>query len=418
MTRASVLATASTPVSGPDRIGEIDIIRGLALFGVLWMNMFGYFEYIVSDERVIHIWGAGLDSAFGLLVEWLVVGKAQALFSLLFGFGFAVLSDRAEARGANARAIYLRRILILLAVGVAHLLLIFAGDILHAYALMGLVLMLTRRWPSVLLVSLGLILAVGAGAAATLWMVLTTPAGETPAVLTLLGAGMERRWDILLGHDYIAFVRENLIMAGPEFYFSSLGYGLLGTILGRFLLGSWIYRQGWLQDPVRHAAGFRRTLPWLLGLGLTLAGTGPLLEFLELGLSGPSALGLELVRNMGQLVLALAYGCGIVVLCQSEHWRMRLSGLGAVGQMALTNYLAQSLVYLFVLNGFGLGLLVWAGQTVMTLIAVVVFAGQIIFSLWWLARFRFGPLEWLWRSATYGRWQPLLKPHNPPSVSS
>jgi uncharacterized protein len=75
--------------------------------------------------------------------------------------------------------------------------------------------------------------------------------------------------------------------------------------------------------------------------------------------------------------------------------------------MALTNYLAHSLVYLFVLNGFGLGLLAYAGSTVLTLLAVFVFALQIVFSRWWLARFRFGPLEWLWRSATYGRWQPF-----------
>jgi len=407
MTSASGLSATSDPVLGRDRIGELDIIRGLALFGVLWMNMFGYFEYIVSDERVVHLFGETLDRYVGLLGTWLVHGKAQALFSLLFGFGFAVLSDRAEARGANAGAIYLRRVLILLAVGVAHLLLIFAGDILHAYALMGLVLMMTRRWPSKLLLVPGLILAIAAGAAATLWFVATTPAGEAPAVFALLEAGMTRRWDVMLGQDYAAFVRESLTMAGPEFYYSPLGYSLLGTILGRFLLGAWIYRQGWLQDTARYAAGFRRALPWLLTFGLGMAAAGPLFEVLDLAARGPVGLGLELVTGASQLVLALGYGCGIVVLCRSDAGRSRLSGLGAVGQMALTNYLTHSLVYLFVLNGFGLGLLTYAGPTVLALLAVGVFALQIVFSRWWLARFRFGPLEWLWRSATYGRWQPF-----------
>ncbi len=392
---------------GRDRIGELDIIRGLALFGVLWMNMFGYFDYIVSDTKVVHLFGETLDRYVGLLTEWLVYGKAQALFSLLFGFGFAVLSDRAEARGANAQAIYLRRVLILLAVGVAHLLLIFAGDILHAYALMGLVLMMTRRWPSKLLLGLGVVLAIGAAAASSLVAMAITPTGQTPAVFALLEAGMERRWDVMLGRDYTAFVRENLIMSGPEFYFSPVGYGLLGTVLGRFLLGSWIYRQGWLQDPARYVAGFRRALPWLLIAGLGLAAVAPVLHAMKIELDGPAGLGPEFIKGTAQLVLALGYGCGIVVLCRSDVWRRRLSGLGAVGQMALTNYLAHSLVYLFVLNGFGLGLLAYGGPTVLTLLAVAVFALQIVFSRWWLARFRFGPLEWLWRSATYGRWQPF-----------
>jgi uncharacterized protein len=275
---------------------------------------------------------------------------------------------------------------------------------------MGLLLMLTRRWPSPLLLGLGLVLAIGAGAAATLWLMATTPQGQVPAVLMLMDAGMERRWDIMLGNDYLAFLRENLTMAGPEFYFSSFGYGLLGTILGRFMLGSWIYRQGWLQDSARHAAGFRRALPWLLGSGLGLAAVGPVLQALDVGMGGPARLVPELIRNLSQLVLALGYGCAIVVLCQSSTWRARLSGIGAVGQMALTNYVTHSLVYLFVLNGFGLGLLAWAGSAVLTLIALVVFGIQIVFSRLWLARFRFGPLEWVWRSATYGRWQPLLKP--------
>jgi uncharacterized protein len=235
----------------------------------------------------------------------------------------------------------------------------------------------------------------------------TTPAGEVPAVFMALDAGMARRWDVMLGRDYAAFVRENLSMAGPELYYSPLGYSLLGMILGRFLLGTWIYRQGWLQDTARYAAGFRRALPWLLALGLGMAAVGPLVQLLDLAARGPARIGLELVTSASQLVLALAYGCGIVVLCRSDTWRRRLSGLGAVGQMALTNYLAHSLVYLFVLNGFGLGLLAYAGSTVLTLLAVVVFALQIVFSRWWLARFRFGPLEWLWRSATYGRWQPF-----------
>ena len=108
-------------------------------------------------------------------------------------------------------------------------------------------------------------------------------------------------------------------------------------------------------------------------------------------------------------MLALGYGCGLVVLCQSVWWKRRLSGLGAVGQMALTNYLMQSLVYMFALNGFGLGWMRYAGAATCLGLAVAVFALQILFSRWWLARFRFGPAEWLWRWATYGHRPPLRR---------
>lgn len=400
---------AARPVSARERIGEVDIIRGFALFGVLWINLFGQTAWIVSEEGLVHLWGEQLDLYVGAFTDWVGSGKAQCLFSLLFGFGFAILSDRVEARGANAGPLYLRRILILLVVGVAHFYLLWAGDILHAYALMGLVLMATRKWPSPLLLGLGLALAVGAGAAATLALMATTPAGQSPAVFGLMDAGLERRWDIFLGRDYPAYVRELVRMSGPEFYFSVFGPAFLGTILGRFLLGAWIHRRGWLEDTARHARGFRRALPWLLVGGLLLAAVDPGIDLLELDPPRLLRPALEALHAASQLVLALGYGCGLVVLCQSDVWRRRLKGLGAVGRMALTNYLTQSLVYMFVLNGFGLGLLRYAGPTFSLGLASLVFALQIVFSLWWLARYRFGPAEWLWRSATYGCWQPLRR---------
>ncbi len=401
-------ATA-TPTAVSERIGELDIIRGFALFGVLWINIFGQTEYIISADGLVHLWGETADRWLGLVSNWLMAGKAQALFSMLFGFGFAMMSDRLDARGAAAGRIYLRRVLILLGLGVAHMLLLWGGDILHAYALMGLVLMLTRRWPTRLLLALGLVLSVGATFAGEAWLAVITPEGQEPVVHVLTEAGMARRWDVFLGQDYGAYVRELIALAGPEFYASPLGYVFLGTILGRFLVGSWIYRQGWMQETARHAAGFRRALPVLLGAGLVLAGTGPAMEALQLEpVAGAEALPAA-AELLGQLVLALGYGCGLVVLCQSDMWRRRLAGLGAAGQMALSNYLVQSVVFMLVLNGFGLGWLRYADAVASLGLAIVVFAVQVLFSRWWLARFRFGPAEWLWRWATYGHRPPLRR---------
>ncbi|MBN8528448.1 MAG: DUF418 domain-containing protein [Caulobacterales bacterium] len=406
------------PTAANERIGELDIIRGFALFGVLWVNMYSYPEYIVTGDRIVHLWGESIDRYVGAFTEWVAYGKAQALFSLLFGFGFAILSDRTEACGLDARRLYLRRILILLAVGVAHVLLLWAGDILHAYALMGLVLMTTRKWPSRRLLGLGLALSLGAAVAGDLWLAAITPEGRQPAFVGLLHTGMERRWDVFLGHDYAAYVRELWAMIGQEFYGTPLGYVFIGTILGRFLLGAWIYRQGWMQDTARYALGFRRALPWLGFGGLAIAAVNPAIHLMKIEYPQSAELVLAFQNQLGQLVLALGYACGLVVLCQSPKWRRGLSGLGAVGQMALTNYLMQSLFYMFVLNGFGLGWLRYAGATVCLGLAVALFAVQIAFSRWWLARYGFGPAEWLWRWAAYGRRPPLRRMRIEPGAAT
>ncbi|WP_269514935.1 DUF418 domain-containing protein [Brevundimonas subvibrioides] len=406
MTDATIKAI---PTRQADRIGEIDIIRGLALFGVLWMNLNANAEFTVPTPVLAALPTAAVDRWIGLVGEWLAQGKAQCLFSILFGFGFAILSHRAEARGVDARALYLRRVLILLVIGLAHLFLLWMGDILHAYALMGLALMLTRRWPSPLLLIVGLILALGAMTAAIAWYVAVTPRGSPPDFITEQAAGIARRWPIFMGHDYGALVRELLIANGREFYLTAIGPAFLATVLGRFMLGSWLFRQGWMQDTARYAPAFRRAAPWLLLIGLGLAAVAPGLELAGLRLPRWAQTPRTLVDEASQLVLALGYAAGIVVLCQTAVWRRLLSGLGSVGQMALTNYLSQSLVFVFVLYGLGLGWLKYAGPTFCLALALVVFAAQIVISRWWLALFRFGPAEWLWRSATYGRWQPLFR---------
>lgn len=401
------MATRATPTRQAQRIAEIDIIRGFALFGVLWMNLNSNAEFAVPVAVLTGLPTSGVDRWIGLLGDWLGQGKAQCLFSILFGFGFAILTHRAEARGADARALYLRRLLILLAVGFAHLFLLWMGDILHAYALMGLILLVTRRWPTRLLLVLGVSLAIGAMTAAIVWYVVVTPPGTAPDFIREQIAGTARRWPIFMGHDYGAVVRELWIANGREFYQTALGPAFLATVLGRFLLGSWIFRQGWMQDTHRHSEAFRRAAPWLLVVGLVLAAILPGLELTGVRLPRWTQIPRTLIDESSQLILALGYAAGIVVLCQTAAWRRLLSGLGAVGQMALTNYLGQSLVFLLVLYGIGLGWLRFAGPTVCLVLALVVFALQILISRWWLARFRFGPAEWVWRSATYGHWQPL-----------
>lgn len=403
-----------TTKTGPvldDRSPELDVIRGFALFGVMLINLYSHAEFAVPAEVLEGLATAQIDRPLGWVFDVLMSGKAQALFSMLFGFGFAMFLSRAEARGADGMKLYLRRLTILLIIGFAHAVAVFWGDILLVYALAAFVLILFRRAADRLLLIGGLAFSLLAGLAVILhlaWVEAAT--GTTPALTVALEAGNARRWIVFMAGDYPAYVAELFRSLGAEWFLSVFAWSYMGTILGRFLIGYWLFRKGWLMRPAANAAGFRRWAPRLIigGLALSLADVGIGASDLEPGVLGQ--VGLEILHRAGQLTLALGYSAGLVVLMQGERWRRLLSGLGDVGRMALTNYLMQSLVYLFVFYGFGLGLMRYGGALTCLGIAVVTFALQIAFSRWWLARFRFGPAEWLWRSATYGRWQPFRAP--------
>lgn len=399
--------SGAAPIGATERIGEIDVIRGFALFGVLWMNLYAHPRGLFPSENYEGLATSVLDPTFSFLGEWLMMGKAQALFSILFGFGFAILTDRAARRGANGSALYLRRILILFAVGAAHLLLLWTGDILHAYAAMGLGLLLTRRLPGWALLALGVFFCIlFQPLAGDLYKAVVPDAWRSHADVM---DAFERRWTVFLSADYAAYVRMLTFGAWDELYGQAVGLVFLSLILGRFFIGAWIYRTGWMQDVGARAAAFRKWAVILLVVGLTLSVIPPALRGLELRPVPEIRPFYRLVNPTGTLVLALGYGALLAALCQSPAWRRRLDGLGLAGRMALTNYLTHSLVFFFVLYGFGLGWMRWVGPAACLPLALVVFGLQIAFSRWWLARFRFGPAEWLWRSATYGRWQPLRR---------
>ena len=395
------------PVSERERIAELDVLRGLALFGVLTMNFVGFAGsgVLITEAQAAALPTAAIDETSYWAVRWLIGDKANTVFATLFGLGFYLQLTRGEGRpGFEAR--YRRRLTWLLVFGILNVLFLWVWDILHLYAIAGFFLLAMRRWSTRSLVVFGSVAALYSDKLQQ-WLVklLNLPLGNSDSYFT--DAAVLHRQQLLNSGNYPDIVA---YWAG----FTWIDWLLSGTIvawivyaLGRFALGAAIGRSGILDDVPRFVPLLRR-IAWIaIPAGLVF---GALVRLLYTGEWQPLGearwlewLGQSL-RSPAALILAAGYCAGVVVALQ-KPWGRRLFGQFApVGRMALTNYLTQGLLYWFVMTGLGPGLALAGkiGSFGVLLSCIAFFALQTVFSHWWLARYRFGPMEWLWRALTYG----------------
>jgi uncharacterized protein len=395
------------PVAAGERIEVVDLLRGAALFGILAANMRALGAPWRLYDNPDLLFPGFADRFVQGLIDVLISGKFLTLFSFLFGLGFAVQMTRAEARGARLRSFYPRRLLVLLAFGIVHGALIFWGDILVAYALMGFVLLAFRkRQPSTLLgwaIGLPLVFTIlGSIGFVVLQFVRLPdrPRNELAEVTRLVRAFSEGGFFDVVAENFLSWVSFGLKNLSLLF------------MLPAFLFGLWVWRRGVPQDLETHKGALRRTCRLALPVGLALnvfavaenilrAGTRPRLPDLLVFAAVMS-------RFYGTYVLALGYAAGLALLARQDRWRRRLAPAAAVGRMALTNYVMQSLVCVALFTTTDLYGKV--GPALLIIPTIAVYAGQVWASNWWLRRFRYGPLEWLWRSLTYGSIGPLRHP--------
>jgi uncharacterized protein len=224
------------------------------------------------------------------------------------------------------------------------------------------------------------------------------------------------------GH-YVEVVRNNVTLYLRQLLRPQV-FAMLSPLLGRFLLGLLVGRRRLFQDAAQHLPMFRKVLRWGLVVGVLGSGVSQIVR--QLGLAGvltPERMPwqpilMNPVGSLGDLGLAAAYVAGITLLFQRPVWRRLLSVLAPAGRMALTNYLSQSVVGVFIFYGYGLALIGKASPSLCVGLCLGIFCVQVLLSHLWLARFRFGPAEWVWRSLTYGKAQPMRRAAPLPSVAT
>ena len=385
------------------RVDFVDALRGFALFGVFGANLLIFSGYIyMSDQRAM-LPTARVDHIVELIELVFIENKFMGLFSFLFGVSFWLFLDRARSRGADGIRLFYRRLAWLFVIGAVHGWLFWLWDILRFYALWGLLLPLFLRISNRALLSLALFFAVLApaliGGFRSLLMDPVTPRTVLNALaLATFSSGT---------YDEVLYVNW-LYDLDITFSVNQIGYQV--AVLGRLLLGLYAARRLLHVELERHHKLFRGLLIGgaIIGIAFNLVIA---LRYLDTPVPGGFVLPFSrrLIAQSGYLALTLAYASALALLFQRSRWRKYLLMFVPVGRMALTCYLLQTLLGLWLFYGFmpGPKLMGKVGPAWLVLAWVIGYFIQLWLASVWLRHYRFGPAEWLWRSLTYWKRQSL-----------
>ncbi len=408
------------PVPSGERIETLDVLRGFALLGILAMNVramaapFGtyLYPYALFDFT-------GASRAAYIFTSVVFDLKMMGLFSMLFGAGVLLYAAKPTESGLPPRGLWFRRMFWLLAIGLVHAYLIWDGDILVPYALCGLLLLWwVRRFSAGVLLALsmafllvGVLLSVSHGMAWT-----TMSEAERATELEMLTPTREQASQhlarMLGSYSEVVAHRAPTVFMAQTIYF---GLFFFWRCSGMMLLGMALYKWGFL-DGRRPARDYLIAAATCLPLGLALAWYGTVaLERVRFAM--PDRTIADLWNYVGAIFASVGYAAVLILVVKGGvltglRWR-----LAAVGQMAFSNYLLQSLIASALFLGWGLG---WAGRldyAEQLIVVAIIWSVQLALSPVWLRQYRFGPAEWLWRSLTYWQRQPMRRetPRSPRS---
>jgi uncharacterized protein len=403
------------PVAEGERRVVVDALRAVALLGIVVVNVSAYRRGVNPSLAAAGGAVGGDVTPLTVVLSALTEGRFYPLFSFLFGWGFAVQDARSRARGRSVTGPWLRRCAVLLALGLLHATLLFDGDILVTYAVIGVPLLLVRRVPPAWLAGLGTGLIV-------LQSLFTTGLVALTASLTLsaesAGSIEEVRAEerAHLATDATVYARGSfgdVVRARTEHLVVDELLGFLtvgGTVAGMMLLGMAAARAGWV-DPRRWPAWLRSAMvpAWAVGLLLSIPAAW---------LGGRIALGTDLpgeaaLRWLGYSLLgplvALGWAGVVVLAARTSVGGRLLTAIAPAGRMSLTIYLSQSLVASLVFNGYGLGLGDDVGIGGAVALAAALWLVQVVLAGLWFRAFAIGPVEALTRAVAYLHWPALRR---------
>ncbi|NRD56552.1 DUF418 domain-containing protein [Corallococcus exiguus] len=423
---ASSPSAEARPVDSSERLALLDTLRGFALCGVFISNVMVWFSgrvFLPREQTLAALNNASLaDTVAWQAFSFLVAGKFITLFSFLFGLGFAVQMGRAEARGTSITPLYVRRLGVMLVMGLSHLFLIWYGDILSTYAVLGFGLLLFRGRSERTLLICALLFALGWSVVGVAILKLPQLMADTPEAGAAIAKAATEKSAAIKAQTLAAYASGSWLdvtKATFHFFFRDYFPLLLAITLstfGRFLLGLLAGKRRIFHDVPQHLGLFRKILGWGLVAGVIGSGSGLVLQQLMLKqvftpetLPAWVSFAMAPLRNLGELGFAAVYVSSITLLFQRATWQRALGLLAPVGRMALTNYLSQSIISVLFFYGYGLGFITKLGPAACVAYCLAIFCVQGVWSHLWLARFRFGPAEWVWRSLTYGKAQPMRR---------
>jgi uncharacterized protein len=386
------------PVDDSQRIALLDAVRGFAILGLALVKAADF------SPNFWMAWPSAVDRHVAWFEENFLADKFFTLFAILFGIGFSMQLNRAAARQAAFPRYFVRRSFVLLVIGLVHGLLIWSGDILAGYAIVSFALLLFRN-------ASRRNLLLGAGIAWVsghlIWIVriniLHLPRPSLPneaAATAVLTTGSALQIIRYQAEGTLVYLWRGL--TGPAW---------MTSVLFLFLIGVYLERTGTVRrlasdrDFCRRAviiAAMMAAVAWLadpLVSSVWPAGGLPIVRRVALS-------GLWQLRTLG---LSATYALLLALLMLRRKEAALLLGLAAVGRTALSNYMLQSVVFIWIYYNYGLALYGHITPLPAMLLSAAVYLVQILLSVWWLRRYKFGPLEWVWRSLTYGRRQPLRR---------
>ncbi len=389
------------PTRAPERIAGIDVLRGIALMGILIVNIFYFCAPDPFYEAYFNSFQSPPDDLIFHAVNFFFSGRFYPIFSFLFGFGFFIQFTRLRQKGFAAKKFFARRLTILLIFGVLHVLFVWEEEILLFYALFGFVLILIAERPPRTI----LFFAAAAYALPVLMQMLNGLYAFLPPKYVLFHSMAE----------YTAFYTSasyGQILAARLALYADKIFTIGGFIhhfdrLAFFFAGFYAAKTNWLADISAHGGFWIRA--WMLAFVFGVIFHALWIVYIEKPALAPAPLSVFVISMLLPFQV-FSYICGILLLLKIKGIQNILHVFAAPGRMALTNYIMGTTVFSFLFYSYGLGLYGSLSPSQLMGIALAFFAFQVVFSNIWLKKFLYGPLEWIWRSLTYKSVLPIRIP--------